>query len=70
MSDIRNGVIIFNPQPDGVCELCGQTADVRPYGVNGENICHPCGMKNKAATEKQMDKRFFEKVNVIDPSSN
>lgn len=36
------------------CDLCGKEAELRPYGPNGENICHPCGKKNPAATERAM----------------
>lgn len=40
-----------SPQADAVCDLCGKTAELRPYGPNGENICYECGMKNEAATK-------------------
>lgn len=32
------------------CELCGAVEETRPYGPNGEEICYPCGMKNKETT--------------------
>jgi len=36
------------------CELCNdlrEIADLRNYGINGERICFPCGMKNEAVTK-------------------
>jgi hypothetical protein len=38
---------------DGVCELCGTTGELRPYGPNNENICFDCGMKDEATTKKK-----------------
>jgi hypothetical protein len=34
------------------CELCGEIEELRPYGPNGENVCFPCGMKDKAAVSR------------------
>ena len=31
------------------CDLCGQVAELRPYGPNGEAVCFPCGMKDEPA---------------------
>jgi hypothetical protein len=36
-----------------VCELCGEVAELRPYGPNGEEICFQCGMKDEEATKRQ-----------------
>ena len=41
-------------EPDKQCELCGATAECRPYGPRGEQICIDCGMKDKKTTERQM----------------
>jgi hypothetical protein len=54
MSRRIGGVVIIEPEPDGICELCHQVAETRPYGPNGERICYECGMKNREITEKQM----------------
>lgn len=42
------------------CDYCGKVDELRPYGKNGANICHDCGMKpeNKAETIANMDKLF------------
>jgi len=54
MSQNYYGQVIIMGEPDGVCELCGEVNELRPYGPNGENICFSCGMKDKETTEKQM----------------
>lgn len=38
-------------EPDGTCELCGKTDELRPYGPRGESICFDCGMKNRSTTD-------------------
>lgn len=40
-------------EPDGQCELCGKTSELRPYGPNGERICYECGMKNEETTKRK-----------------
>lgn len=49
----NGGVIIEATEPD-ICELCGNKAELRPYGPGGKNICYPCGKKNAADTERRM----------------
>lgn len=34
------------------CDLCGNVAELRPYGPNGEMVCFDCGMKDPAAAER------------------
>ena len=46
-------------EPEGECALCKAFDELRPYGPNGERICFDCGMKNKATTEKMMDRYIF-----------
>ena len=55
---------MIEPEPDGECELCGMVAELRPYGPNGEHICHPCGMKDEAAANA----RFLDRVNGREPA--
>lgn len=45
-------------QPPGRCELCGAVKETRPYGPNGEEVCHSCGMKDEAAMKRQFAKRM------------
>lgn len=40
------------------CDFCGQIRELRPYGPNGEAICHPCAMKNPAAAERAFHRRL------------
>jgi hypothetical protein len=49
-------------EPDGVCEACGIVAETRPYGKNGENICHSCGQKDIKTTERKMREYLFGEV--------
>ena len=46
-------------EPDGVCELCGTVAELRPYGRGGESVCFQCGMKDEAAAQRAMSLRTF-----------
>lgn len=46
-------------EPSGACELCGNVAELRPYGPGGENVCFTCGMKNEPAAKRAMALRVF-----------
>ncbi len=50
-------------EPDDICELCGEAAELRPYGPHGENVCHSCGMKDEAAA-----RRAFDRLHDGDPN--
>ena len=54
-----NGVPVIEAEEDGKCDLCGTAAETRPYGPNGEEVCHPCGMKDEAATRRAFH-RFLD----------
>lgn len=51
--------VVICPTEGAKCELCGEVAELRPYGPRGENICFKCGMKNPEATRRQMDRMLF-----------
>ena len=53
----RRGVIEVTPPAK--CELCGDVAELRPYGPNNENICFECGMKDVKTTSKKCDEVLF-----------
>ena len=53
-------VIIIESTAAAVCDLCGKTDELRPYGPNGEDICFDCGMKDEKTTTKQMNKLLFD----------
>lgn len=44
---------------DRRCQLCGTVAECRPYGPKGEQVCFDCGMKDKAAAKRAMNKHIF-----------
>lgn len=56
---IGKNIALLERTPDAKCELCGKVAELRPYGPRGENICFECGMKNKATTERQMNRVLY-----------
>lgn len=37
------------------CDLCGEIAELRPYGPKGEHVCFKCGMQDEGAAKA----RFF-----------
>lgn len=47
------------PEPPKACELCGKVAETRPYGPKGERVCFECGMKDKAACQRGIDRYVF-----------
>jgi hypothetical protein len=49
-------VLLIESTPPTVCESCGQTAELRPYGPGGTNICVMCGLKDPVAFEERMVK--------------
>lgn len=49
-------ILLISGNQNGVCELCGKSAELRPYGPNGESICFECGMKDEETTLKQFEK--------------
>ncbi len=50
----EEGKIVIEDEPKGICDLCGETAETRPYGPDGKNICVPCGMKDPQTTFTNM----------------
>lgn len=55
---IGNAFMIEPEEPDA-CELCGKTAELRPYGPGGKRICYQCGMKDRDATHRRMAEVMF-----------
>jgi hypothetical protein len=62
MSHRKNGMAISAVTPKAKCELCGASAELRPYGPRGENICFQCGMNDKPQTERQMSRVLFNET--------
>lgn len=62
MSKRIGNIAVIAPEPAGICELCGKTDELRPYGPRGERICLSCAMKDdktKAIAERQMKRALF-----------
>lgn len=53
-------IFVIKQQPESTCQLCGKTAELRPYGPNGEAICFECGMKDEEGTAKRFAKLAFD----------
>jgi hypothetical protein len=55
MTKRLDNILVIEPEPPGVCALCGAIGELRPYGPGGASICYDCGMKpeNKAETDRQ-----------------
>ncbi len=49
MRPLKVGDVVYlgEEQSDGKCEVCGEMAELRPYGRDGANVCFPCGMKDE-----------------------
>jgi hypothetical protein len=54
MSHRHGDVFVAQDMGPAICELCGRVGELRPYGPNGEQICHDCGMKDPATTFRKM----------------
>lgn len=70
MSKVLNGMIIIEPEPDGICEYCGKKDELRPYGKNNERICFECGKKDLETTERKMNEYLFDKAKPMNPNHN
>ena len=63
MTRLQDGVLIIETEAPGTCELCGEHAELRPYGPRGENICIECGQKNHDSTVRQIYRRLVRPIN-------
>ena len=52
-------VLSIEKTPDCICELCGETDELRPYGPNGESVCFTCAMKDEKAAGRAFDALMF-----------
>ena len=46
------------------CEFCGVIDHTRPYGLNHEEICHNCALKDPSLTEIRMKEFYLGDINV------
>lgn len=54
------GVLIIEEEPPQQCDMCGEIAELRPYGPPGARmICFPCGMKDEEGTKDRYVRRIL-----------
>ena len=54
-----DGVLIIEAENPQQCDMCGEIAELRPYGPNSECICFPCAMKDEETTTKMFLKTML-----------
>lgn len=55
----RVGDVVFIEEEDeDICEFCGKSDELRPYGPNNERICFDCAMKDEATTKRKFREMF------------
>ena len=59
MSKRFGNIALLFQEPERKCEICGKSAECRPYGPRGEQICYDCAMKNPETTVRQMRRVLF-----------
>ena len=59
---LKDGTVIIKAERPDFCELCGEKAELRPYGPHGEYVCFPCGMKNEKAAKKMFERTLLGKT--------
>jgi len=74
MALIKGNVIVIGSNEESApkkCAYCGATAELRPYGINGANICFECGMKPKnRATTDRMFSSLLNGAKKFNPDNN
>ena len=50
--------LVIAEQAPAKCEACGQIDELRPYGINGANVCFDCAMKDEATAALMFEKRL------------
>lgn len=61
------GIVHIEKTPPAPCDLCGRTAELRPYGPNEENVCIDCAEKNPEAMQRGIEKMFGDAELVTVP---
>ena len=54
-----SGKGFISKEKEQKCQTCKMIRECRPYGLNGEQICYNCGLKDIETTEKMMGKHLF-----------
>ena len=58
MKPRRPVVITLEEQRPAICEACGRTAEVRPYGPGGIQVCFDCGMLDEETAKMRFRRRL------------
>lgn len=71
MAERIGNTLVIAPTKPAPCELCGAMEELRPYGPNGENICHGCANKDPEGTHARMvavlEKQLVGATTLIGP---
>jgi len=49
--------IIYSEKPQQ-CDLCGEIAELRPYGPKGEAVCFDCAMEDEPSALEKFRERM------------
>jgi hypothetical protein len=63
MTQFLPGIISIAPEPDAVCEDCGEMAELRPYGPRNlegrrSRVCFKCAMENLPEATRAFSENF------------
>lgn len=61
---VEGGGVIIEQQEEDICELCGDVAELRPYGPRGERVCYSCMKKDEPAAQAAFSKLLDEAEDV------
>jgi RNA polymerase-binding transcription factor DksA len=51
-------LLVIEVERGAKCEDCGKIEELRPYGINGANVCFDCALKNEENAREMFVKRF------------
>ncbi len=51
-------VLLIEEEKPQQCDICGEIAELRPYGPNGEKVCFQCGMEHEETAKAQFYRRL------------
>jgi hypothetical protein len=54
MAERIGTTLVFTPSDLGVCEDCGKSAELRPYGRGGASVCITCADKDPSNKRERM----------------
>jgi hypothetical protein len=54
MAERIGTTLVFTPSDPGVCEGCGKSAELRPYGKDGASVCIACADKDPTNKRARM----------------